>query len=125
MGPWHFGWYEEHGLIYTVMEPASEIYAKHTGVKEGDLVEIRRISKHIAGGRIDVVDDSKEGYDGHDEYSVPLMTQESWNAFGEFLNELETEHQLHLEELISTYESFTYNKIEWYNQIQIEDNLIR
>lgn len=65
MGPWHIGWYEEQGLTHTVMEPATEIYAKHTGVKEGDLVEIRRISKHMAGGRIDVRDDSKEGYDGH------------------------------------------------------------
>lgn len=115
MGPWHIGWYEEQGLTHTVMEPATEIYAKHTGVNQGDLVEIRRITKYIAGGRIDIRDGSKAGYDGWDEYSVELMEQLSWNLFGDFLDELETQGVMTFDELVHEFETSTGHKIVWYD----------
>lgn len=70
----------------------------------------------VASGRIDIRDDSKEGYDGWGEYSVPPMKQTSWNLFGDWLDELETEKVVGYYRLIEMYETQTRQKIEWFKE---------
>lgn len=77
------------------------------------VVEVRQIEGHVACGRIDIRDSSKQGYDGWDEYSVAPMTQRSWNDFGQWLMELETETVLTQQELEERYEYETGRKIEY------------
>ncbi|MDG1858177.1 MAG: hypothetical protein P8I94_03675 [Emcibacteraceae bacterium] len=114
MGPWHIDWYKQQGLTETVVKPASKIYATYNNVLEGTMVEVEEVTTYIAGGRIDIRDDSKPGYDGWDEYSVDLMEQRSWNAFGEFLDELTSKEPLTLDELIYEFEHSQEHKIKWY-----------
>ena len=64
-------------------------------------------------GRIDIRDDSKEGYDGQDEYSVAPMTAESWNILSDWLWDLETEEVVGYYRLIEMFEQQTRHKIEW------------
>lgn len=67
-------------------------------------------------GRIDIRDDTKEGYDGWGEYSVPPMKQTSWNLFGDWLDELETEKVVGYYRLVEMYETQTRQKIEWFKE---------
>ena len=64
-------------------------------------------------GRIDIRDDSKEGYDGWDEYAVAPMKQLSWNLLGDWLWDLETEEVVGYYRLIEMFEQQTRHKIEW------------
>ena len=43
-----------------------------------------------SGGRIDIRDDTKHGYDGWNEYSLPPMRTEDWKALDEWLWNLTT-----------------------------------
>lgn len=67
----------------------------------------------VAAGRIDIRDDSKKGYDGWDEYNVNPMKQTSWNLFGDWLWELETEDVVGYYRLVEMFEQQTRHNIEW------------
>ena len=74
------------------------------------------IAKHgteWSAGRIDIRDDSKEGYDGWLEYSVAPMHSEDWNALSEYLWDLTTEELLSYNELIEQFETHYGKKIRW------------
>ena len=71
------------------------------------------IEYYVAAGRIDIRDSSKEGYDGWGEYAVPPMKQLSWNLFGDWLSDLETEEVVGYYRLIEMFEQQTRHKIEW------------
>jgi len=73
----------------------------------------RGLTENYAGGRIDIRDDSKEGYDGWDEYGVKIMHGEDWNALSEYLDDLETEVLLDYDELINQFESQYGKSIRW------------
>ena len=64
------------------------------------------IQEHGEGwsaGRIDIRDDTKHGYDGWYEYPLPPMRTDNWNDFSDWLDTLETEELLSLEEIIKRY----------------------
>ena len=67
-----------------------------------------------SGGRIDIRDSDKLGYDGWDEYGLPFMSTESWNILSDWLMELETDTKLSYNELMERFESDTGHKIRWW-----------
>ena len=92
MGPINLHCYEERGLLE----------------EDGVTPTIR-----YSAGRIDIRDDSKEGYDGWDEYGVAPMHGEDWNALSDYLETLETKELLSYKELIEQFETHYGKKIRW------------
>ena len=116
MGVYNFQWYEQNAphLITTKIKVVDSEFRKRIyEASMGDVIEVTQVEGHVACGRIDIRDHSKEGYDGWGEYSVSPMTQRSWNDFGDWLMELETETVLTQEELELRYERETGCKIEY------------
>ena len=75
---------------------------------------------YVAAGRIDIRDDTKQGYDGWDEYAVAPMKQLSWNLLGDWLWDLETEEVVGYYRLIEMFEQQTRHKIEWVKESEFE-----
>ena len=92
MGPINLHWYEERGLLES----------------DGVTPTIR-----YSAGRIDIRDDSKEGYDGWDEYSVAPMHGEDWNALSDWLDEQADETVRNYNELICDFEREYGKLIRW------------
>jgi hypothetical protein len=114
MGPISTQWFVERGLTKKVKRiHRSNIIAVSKGARVGDEYEIDELTENYAGGRIDIRDDSKEGYDGWNEYAVKIMHGEDWNALSEYLDGLETETLLDYDELINQFESQYGNSIRW------------
>jgi len=117
MGPASIEWYKKRGLTRKIAETLTEesalVFLGKNNV--GDVIEYDNITTHYCAGRIDVRDDSKDGYDGWDEYSIAPMLEEDWSALGDWLWDLETEEQLSYEELIERFEKETGHKIMWFN----------
>jgi len=90
MGPIDLGWYEKNGVDYEKVK--------------------------YSGGRIDIRDDTKEGYDGWDEHSLPLMRTEDWNLFSDWLDDFETEELLELDEILEEYRQDTGHVIRWWKE---------
>ena len=99
MGPINLYWYEERGLL----EP------------DGVTPKIR-----YSAGRIDIRDDTKPGYDGWHEYSLPPMHGEDWNHFSDWLWDFETEELWEFDEIIAQYEMESNRKIRWDNDSEVE-----
>ena len=108
MGPANMKWYSDRGLTRKVREV----------LEEGDVWEYDEITTHYAGGRIDIRDDSKQGYDGWDEYGLAPMHEEDWNAFGDWLGDLTTTELWEYDMLISIFEAEVLNgrKIRWWTE---------
>lgn len=94
MGPINLHWYKERGLL------------------EADGVSTKI---NYSAGRIDIRDDTKHGYDGWHEYSVPPMHSEDWNRLADWLWDLTTDTLLPYSELIERFETETETKIRWAN----------
>ena len=92
MGPINLHWYGERGLL------------------EADGVTP---TVQYSAGRIDIRDDTKQGYDGWDEYSVAPMHGEDWNALGDYLWDLTTEELVSYNELIEQFETHYGKKVRW------------
>ena len=67
-------------------------------------------------GRIDVRDDSKIGYAGWSEYSLPPMKEESWGKLSSFLDNFTTKEVVGYFRLIEIFEQTTRHKIQWYKE---------
>jgi hypothetical protein len=114
MGPVNMKWYCERGLtrkVRKVLEEGRVFYPK--GLGAGDVWEYDEITTHYSCGRIDIRDDSKEGYDGWDEYSLEPMHGEDWNDFSGWLDDFETHDLWALDDLIAEYENVSGKKIRW------------
>lgn len=116
MGPSHMKWYRERGLTeYKARVARTQLVAEVKQVEVGDTYQIETITTNYCAGRIDIRDDSKEGYDGWDEYSVAPMHCEDWYALSDWLNDLETTEQWDYEMLISTFEGECLGReIRWW-----------
>jgi len=66
-------------------------------------------------GRIDIRDDSKQGYDGWHEYAVAPMKTESWNKLSDWLDNIETSEVIGFYRLIEMFEMQTRHNIVWLN----------
>lgn len=123
MGPWSLDWYRERGLT-EIVERTCENKLSRTALRSstvinrpdievGDKYEVEDVTRYYAGGRIDIRDDTKFGYDGWDEYSLPIMDGEDWNALTEFLETLDTEEVLSYNTIIEMFEQDYGKKIRW------------
>jgi hypothetical protein len=114
MGPVSLDWYRKRGLTHKVAIKLNEDQAVYPeGLGPGDVWEYDDITLQCACGRIDIRDDSKDGYDGWDEYSIAPMPAEDWDALGDWLWNLETEEQLSYDELIERFELSYGKSIRW------------
>jgi hypothetical protein len=114
MGPLSMKWYSDRGLTRKeskVLKYGQVFYPK--GYKAGDVWEYDEITTHYCAGRIDIRDDSKEGYDGWDEYGVSPMQAEDWNALSDWLWNLTTDTLLSYNDLIEQFEQHYGKKIRW------------
>ena len=97
MGPINLHWYKERGLL------------------EADSVTP---TIQYSAGRIDIRGlDEEEYWCGQDEYSLPVMHGEDWNAFSDWLDEFESEEQVPYDELIALFEKHYGKKIRWADDI--------
>jgi len=79
-------------------------------------INLKWIEEHGEGwsaGRIDIRDDTKHGYDGWHEYSLPPMQTEDWNHFSDWLWDFETDELWEFDEIIAQYEMESNRKIRW------------
>ena len=123
MGPWSLDWYRERGLTEMVERTCENKFSRkilrtskvinRPDLEIGDTYQVEEVTRNYAGGRIDIRDDSKEGYDGWSEYAVPIMDGEDWNALTEFLNELDTKELLDYNTIIEMFEKDYGQKIRW------------
>jgi len=112
MGPVSMKWYRDRGLTHQVSKVLEEDQVFGT-LKAGDTWTCEEITTRYAGGRIDIRDDSKYGYDGWDEYSLSPMHGEDWNALSDFLDRLSGEKVVPYESLIMLFEAQYGKKIRW------------
>jgi len=91
MGPVDLGWYEKNGVDYEEVK--------------------------YSGGRIDIRDDTKEGYAGWHEYSLPIMRSEDWNLFSDWLDDFQTKELWSLKDILQKYEQDTNNTITWWKDL--------
>jgi len=103
MGPVSNRWYEKRNIPF--------VLHKRKGWK-GGTYEYMEFLESYSAGRIDIRDDSEEGYAGWDEYGLAPMRSEDWNDLSDWLGDLETEELLSYEELISNFEKKN-GKIRW------------
>ena len=114
MGPISMDWFRERGLtkkVSKVLEEGRTFYPD--GFGPGDVWEYTEITTQYSGGRIDIRDSSKDGYDGWNEYGVAPMHGEDWNALGDYLEELTTEELLSYDTLIEQFETHYGKRIRW------------
>ena len=68
-----------------------------------------------SGGRIDIYGVPGEHYPV--EHSLPVMRTEDWNEFSEWLDELETEELLSLEQILEQYFIDKGRIIRWWKEV--------
>ena len=76
---------------------------------------ITKHGEHWAGGRIDIYGVPGEHYPI--EYGLPPMHVDDWNAFGDWLWDLETKEKVPYDELIRLFEKDYGKKIRWADEI--------
>ena len=114
MGPINMDWFRERNLTHFITKTVeSELISDIKNLPIGATYEIEVIHTYYAGGRIDIRDSSKDGYDGWNEYGVAPMHGEDWNALGDYLWDLTTDTLLSYSELIERFETETGTKIRW------------
>ena len=118
MGPVSLTWYADRGLLNYVWKTAdTEELANIYRVDVGEKYMDAEVTTYYSAGRIDVRDDSKEGYAGWDEYSIAPMHGEDWNALSGWLWNLETTEQWEYEMLISIFEGEVLGReIRWWKE---------
>lgn len=67
-----------------------------------------------SGGRIDIsgIPDSHYG----EEYALPIMRNEDWCLFCEWVSKVSTEKQVEFKELIEWFEKDNDYKIQWFDE---------
>jgi hypothetical protein len=105
MGVYGLWWYEQNNIPYTVGKHYSQLFNKE--------VEYRNYEQWY-GGRIDC---HCNNYDDTDyerygvELGLPIMDNESYYRFSEWLNSVSTISLVNTEELIQLYEYKTNHKL--------------
>lgn len=106
MGPVSTRWYEDNNIPFEWRETSGKILPK---------VKYKHFLESYSGGRIDIYGlDEEEHWGGKSEYGVALMLTEDWNAFSDWLDELETYELTTYEELIDQFEHYNGKAIRWW-----------
>ena len=103
MGPISSGWYEDNKIPYKEVTKENRLLGKTITIKE--------YKTHYSCGRVDVHGSD----DPWMEFSVPVMESSSWNKISDWLYDFSSESVLTKDELFSTYERETGEKIKWWN----------
>lgn len=119
MGPWSMDWYAARGLVKCVWKTVdSERLANMYRLDIGEKYLIHDITTYFAGGRIDVRGlNEEECYNGWDEYALPIMHGEDWNALSDWLDDFTSTEQVMYNELIALFEKDYGKKIRWANEL--------
>ena len=104
MGPVATSWYEVRDIPFVMKETSGKILPK---------TEYKEFLESYSCGRIDIRDDTKMGYDGWDEYSVAPMRTEDWNAFSDWLYNMQTEELWSYEKWIEHFQYYNKADIRW------------
>ena len=104
MGPVATRWYDERNIPFVMKETSGKILPK---------TEYKEFLESYSCGRIDIRDDTKLGYDGWDEYSVAPMRSEDWNAFSDWLYNMQTEELWSYEKLMEHFQYYNKADIRW------------
>ena len=88
-----------------MMGPSLDWYRDRGLLEDGMPIE------QYAGGRIDIRGDTD--YPEGEEYSVPPMLMEDWNALGEWLGGFDTIYQWSYNHLLEVFERETGITIRW------------
>ncbi|NBP03823.1 MAG: hypothetical protein EBU90_27735 [Proteobacteria bacterium] len=108
MGPISTDWYKHRNLITTKSE-VLETDSRISNLKKGDIFEYDHIIERWCGGRIDVYGtDDPYGY----ELSLPIMREDSYRLFSNWLETFETDDVWTLNQLVEFYER-TNPRIIW------------
>lgn len=124
MGPINMNWYRERNL--TVMRTVVQAEdSKFTTRRKGDVYEVEEITVQYSAGRIDIRDDTKQGYDGWYEYSVAPMLATDWNLLSDYLDDLTTEELVPYNTLIEQFETHLGRTIVWADEPQSDLDIAR
>jgi len=119
MGPVGMDWYFDRDLTQQVVHTVESeqqrdiLRRRRPDIEIGDTFVQDEIITYYSAGRIDIRDDTKQGYDGWDEYSVAPMNSEDWNALSDYLDDLTTKEQLSYNTLIEQFETHYGKRIRW------------
>jgi hypothetical protein len=116
MGPISMDWFRERGLTEkkTLIVEEGSVLVELGRRQVGEVIEYDDITTYYCGGRIDIRGlDESEFYNGWDEYSLPVMHCEDWNALSDWLDEQEDETVRSYSELICDFEREYGNLIRW------------
>lgn len=113
MGPISLDWFRKRGLTREVSVVLEEDQ-RFGDLKAGDTWEYDEITTYYSGGRIDIRGlDEEEYWCCQDEYGLPVMHGEDWNALGDFLDRLSGKKVVPYESLIMLFEAQYGRKIRW------------
>lgn len=104
MGPASTHWYNMRDIPFEIRETSGKILPK---------TKYKHYLESYSCGRIDIRDDSKEGYAGWDEYAVPPMISKDWHALSDWLYNLQTEDQWSYDKLIEHFQYWYKKEITW------------
>ena len=110
MGPISTSWYEKRDIPFVMKETSGKHLPK---------VKYREYLESYSCGRIDIRGDTESPYG--DEYGVAPMRTEDWNAFGDWLDTLDTTYQWTYQELLDGFKNFTGITIRWTDDKQKGD----
>ena len=119
MGPISMDWFRKNGLTEVVTHTVESEHQRdilrrsRPDIEVGDTFEREEVVISYSCGRIDIRDDTKEGYDGWNEYSLALMRTEDWNDFSDWLDDFETEELWELKDILEEYKQDTGHVIRW------------
>ena len=105
MGPVSTRWYEERDIPFVM---------KKTSGKLLPAVEYKDYLESYSCGRIDIYGlDEEEYWSGKHEYGLAPMRTEDWNAFSDWLDEMQTEELWSYEKLIEHFQYYNKADIRW------------
>ena len=105
MGPISTRWYEDRNIPFEWKETSGKVFEK---------AQYRHYLESYSAGRIDIYGlDEKEYWCGRSEYSVAPMRTEDWNAFSDWLYNMQTEELWSYEKLIEHFQYYNKADIRW------------
>ena len=102
MGPVSLNWYRQRGLTQVEHKVATEDSMLYN---HSERYTSETITEHYSCGRIDI--------NNGDEIGVPPMLSSDWQAFGDWLDTVQTCSVWSLANLVEAYEHQTNTKITW------------